>query len=72
MIREARKQQIIEATIVTFDDIGYVKSSLAQIAKQASISTTLVSDHFTDRQDWINQIIQALLEQCAKLMLRNI
>ncbi|MET4559339.1 AcrR family transcriptional regulator [Lysinibacillus parviboronicapiens] len=52
MIREARKQQIIEATIVTFDDIGYVKSSLAQIAKQASISTTLVSDHFqTDRLD---------------------
>jgi len=38
-IQEARKQQIIEATITPLDDIGYVKASLAQIAKRASIST---------------------------------
>ncbi|MEQ6854825.1 TetR family transcriptional regulator [Lysinibacillus capsici] len=47
-IQEARKQQIIEATIATLDDIGYVKASLAQIAKRASISTALISYHFVD------------------------
>lgn len=61
-IQEARKQQIIEATITTLDDIGYVKASLAQLAKRASISTALISYHFVNRQDLINQSLQALTE----------
>lgn len=38
-IAEARREQIIEAAINTLDEIGYVKASLAQIAKNAGIST---------------------------------
>ncbi len=68
-IQEARKQQIIAATITTLDDIGYVKASLAQIAKRATISTALISYHFADRQDLINQSLQALLEQSATFIL---
>ena len=68
-IQEARKQQIIEATIATLDDIGYVKASLAQIAKRASISTALISYHFVDRQDLINQSLQALIEQSTTFIL---
>ncbi len=68
-IQEARKQQIIEATIITLDDIGYVKASLAQIAKRASISTALISYHFADRQDLIDQSLQALIEQSATFIL---
>lgn len=37
-IQEARKQQIIDATIRTLSDIGYVKSSLAQIANVLSLA----------------------------------
>ncbi|WP_342504070.1 TetR/AcrR family transcriptional regulator [Lysinibacillus sp. FSL L8-0126] len=68
-IQEARKQQIIAATITTLDDIGYVKASLAQIAKRATISTALISYHFADRQDLIDQSLQALLEQSATFIL---
>lgn len=68
-IQEARKQQIIDATIRTLSDIGYVKSSLAQIAKRASISTALISYHFADRQDLIEQSLQALIEQSATYIL---
>ncbi|EON73139.1 TetR family transcriptional regulator [Lysinibacillus sphaericus] len=68
-IQEARKQQLIEATIMTLDDIGYVKASLAQIAKRASISTALISYHFADRQDLIDGTLQALLEQSATYIL---
>lgn len=68
-IQEARKQQIIDATIRTLSDIGYVKSSLAQIAKRASISTALISYHFADRQDLIEQSLQALIDQSATYIL---
>ncbi|MGE6514224.1 TetR family transcriptional regulator [Lysinibacillus sphaericus] len=68
-IQEARKQQLIEATIMTLDDIGYVKASLAQIANRASISTALISYHFADRQDLIDGTLQALLEQSATYIL---
>ncbi|WP_342535369.1 TetR/AcrR family transcriptional regulator [Lysinibacillus sp. FSL K6-1151] len=68
-IQEARKQQIIAATITTLDDIGYIKASLAQIAKRATISTALISYHFADRQDLIDQSLQALLEQSATFIL---
>jgi len=68
-IQEARKHQIIEATIRTLGDIGYVKASLAQIAKRASISTALISYHFVDRQDLIEQCLQALIDQSATYIL---
>ena len=44
-IAEARREQIIEATIATLDEIGYVNASLAQIAKRAGISTPLISSY---------------------------
>ncbi len=46
-----------------------MKSILAQIAKRASISTALIFYHFADRQDLIDQTLQALLEQSATFIL---
>jgi AcrR family transcriptional regulator len=48
-IEEARRAQIVAATIETLADIGYGKASLAQIAKRASISPSLIPYHFTDK-----------------------
>lgn len=62
-IAEARREQIIEATIRTLDEIGYVKTSLAKIAKKANISTGLISYHFKDKDDVIHHTLVYLLQK---------
>lgn len=60
-IGEARREQIAEAAIRTLDDIGYVRASLSQIAKRAGISTALISYHFADKHDLMNDVLVRLL-----------
>jgi TetR/AcrR family transcriptional repressor of bet genes len=71
-ITEARRAQIIEAAIKTLDEIGYVQSSLAQIAKRAGISTALISYHFTDKDDLMNHVLVRLLEESTSYILEKV
>ncbi|WP_312110634.1 TetR/AcrR family transcriptional regulator [Brevibacillus reuszeri] len=71
-IAEARREQIIEAAIKTLDDIGYVKASLAQIAKNADISTGLISYHFSDKSDLMNHLLTNLLERSTTYILERV
>ncbi|SEQ38705.1 TetR/AcrR family transcriptional regulator [Piscibacillus halophilus] len=71
-IAEARREQIIEAAIKTLDEIGYVKASLAQIAKRARISTALISYHFTDKSDLMNHLLTNLLEGSSTYILNKV
>ena len=70
-ICDARRTQIIEATIATLNETGYVRASLAQIAKRAGISTALISYHFNNRMDLINQTVEALLRDNASFVLER-
>ncbi|WP_369902331.1 TetR/AcrR family transcriptional regulator [Bacillus manliponensis] len=70
-IAEARRQQIIEAAIQTLDEIGYVKASLAQIAKRAGISTALISYHFADKNDLMNHLLMHLVENSTSYILEG-
>ncbi|GAA0349737.1 TetR/AcrR family transcriptional regulator [Oceanobacillus sp. FSL W7-1281] len=60
-ISEARREQILKATIDVLNDIGYVKLSLAKIAKQAKISTGLISYHFADKEELIQHTLNYLI-----------
>lgn len=60
-ISEARREQILQATIDVLNDTGYVKLSLAKIAKQAKISTGLISYHFTDKEELIYHALNYLI-----------
>lgn len=71
-IAEARREQIIEAAIRTLDEIGYVKASLAQIAKRAGISTALISYHFADKHDLMNHLLTKLLERSSSYILEKV
>lgn len=71
-IAEARRKQIIEAAIQTLDEIGYVKASLAQIAKRAGISTALISYHFTDKNDLMNHLLMKLVESSTTYILERV
>lgn len=50
-IEEARRTQIITAAIETLAAVGYGGASLAQIAKRAQISTSLIPYHFKDKEE---------------------
>lgn len=61
-IAEARREQIIHATIKVLDEIGYVNISLAKIAKMAKVSTGLISYHFKDKEDVLNHTLVYLMK----------
>jgi AcrR family transcriptional regulator len=54
---EARRVQIVAAAIETLAEIGYGKASLAQIAKRAQISPSLIPYHFRDKDALIYQTL---------------
>ncbi|WP_102272881.1 TetR/AcrR family transcriptional regulator [Cytobacillus massiliigabonensis] len=62
-IAEARREQIIKAAIKVLEEIGYVSTSLAKIAKKANISTGLISYHFSGKEDLMNNTLMYLVEQ---------
>jgi TetR/AcrR family transcriptional regulator, transcriptional repressor of bet genes len=59
-IEEARRTQIIASAIETLAEVGYVKSSLAQIAKHAGISTSLIPYHFKDKDELMEQTVSEI------------
>ncbi|MEV5030665.1 TetR/AcrR family transcriptional regulator [Paenibacillus sp. LPE1-1-1.1] len=71
-IAEARREQIIAAAIQTLDEIGYVKASLSEIAKRAGISTALISYHFSDKSDLMNQLLMKLIEDSTSSIMAKV
>src|SRR5207248_10108944 len=46
---EARRVQLIEVTIDSLAEVGYVGTTLAEIARRAGVSPGLVSHYFGDK-----------------------
>jgi len=70
-ISEARRAQIIEAAIATLDEIGFAHCSLSKIAKRAGISTALISYHFKDKQDLMDQTLMTLLDSATSYVVER-
>lgn len=60
-IEEARRKQIVEAAIETIANEGYMNASLAEIAKYADISKGVISYHFDNKDDLIDETINTIL-----------
>src|SRR5262249_4898140 len=56
-IEEARRRQIVAATIETLAEVGFNKTSLAEIARRAGISKGVISYHFAGKRDLIEQVV---------------
>lgn len=56
-IEDARRGQIVAATIATITEIGYAKSSFVQIAQRAGISPGLITYHFAKREELMKQVM---------------
>jgi TetR/AcrR family transcriptional regulator, transcriptional repressor of bet genes len=63
LIADARKEQIIKAAIEVLADLGYQSTSLSAIANKASISTGLISYHFSGKEDLMQNTLMYLVKQ---------
>jgi betaine-aldehyde dehydrogenase len=63
-VEEARRRQLIEVTIDSLAEVGFVGSTLAQIASRAGVSPGLVAHYFGDKD--------GLLEATFRTLSRNL
>ena len=67
-IEAARRAQIIESTIEVLAELGFAKTSLAQIAKRAKISKGVISYYFASKEELLQQIAAHVFEAGANFM----
>ena len=62
-IEEARKKQIIDATIASVAEQGYAGASLAKLAARAKISKSIISYHFSGKDELIEETVHQIYEE---------
>jgi betaine-aldehyde dehydrogenase len=65
---ETRRAQLIEVTIDSLADVGYVGTTLAQIARRADVSTGLVAHYFGDKDGLLEAAFRTLARVVAVRM----
>lgn len=66
---QARRAQIVSATITTIAEVGYRNASFAQIAKRAGLSSTgLISYHFASKDELIGEVVATVLADLGAFM----
>ena len=59
-IEEARKKQIIDATIAAVAETGYAGASLAKLAARAKISKSIISYHFAGKDELLEETVHQI------------
>ncbi|WP_314173757.1 TetR/AcrR family transcriptional regulator [Streptomyces winkii] len=63
----ARRAQIVEAAVEVIAELGYGKASFARITERAGLSSPrMISYHFADKDDLIQQIVKEVFEAGAR------
>ncbi len=63
---EVRRRQLIEVTIDSLAEVGYVGSTLAQIAQRADVSPGLVAHYFGDKDGLFEATFRTLARRIAE------
>lgn len=72
-VREARRTQIVQAAIDAIADLGYDKASFARITERAGLSSPrMISYHFANKQDLMQQILVNIYTTAAGLLAERI
>ena len=71
-ITNARRAQIVAATIETIAEVGYTRTSLARIAVKLGISKGVISYHFAGKDDLFREVIVHVVEQARVYMVPRI
>lgn len=71
-IEEARRAQIVQAAVDTIVELGFAHASLAQIAKRAGISKSVISYHFAGKDDLLKQVVTDVFRAGAAFVVPRI
>jgi AcrR family transcriptional regulator len=71
-VETARRAQIVECAIQAIAELGYANASLAEIARRAGVSKGVIHYHFADKAELIQQVVNAVIEKAAAVMLPRI
>jgi betaine-aldehyde dehydrogenase len=69
---EARRQQIIDHTIDTLAEEGFVGTTLARIGARAGISPGLIAHYFTDKDGLLEAVFRTLASRVRENVLRRL
>lgn len=61
--KDARRAQLIEATIATMAEFGYSRTTLTAVAKRAGLSHGLVLFHFETKENLLSETLDFLSEE---------
>lgn len=61
--RDARRQQLIEATIQTMAERGYSRTTLTEVARRAGLSHGLVLFHFQSKENLLAETLSFMAEE---------
>jgi betaine-aldehyde dehydrogenase len=64
-IEEMRRRQLVEVTIDSLAELGYVGTTLAQIAARAGVSPGLVAHYFDDKDGLLEAAFRSLARRVA-------
>ena len=66
MSREARRSQIVEATIQTLAARGFARTTLTEVARTAGLSHGLVLFHFDSKEGLLSDTLSHLAEEYSQ------
>lgn len=68
-IEAARRAQIVRCAIDAIAELGYERASLAEIAKRARVSKSVISYYFASKDELIDQVVTEVYAAGAAFML---
>lgn len=68
IIEAARREQIVEAAIDVVATIGYSQASLARIAERARVSKSVISYHFSSKDELLEQVVETIFGDIGRFI----
>lgn len=64
-IDQARRAQLVGCAIEEIAEVGYAAASLVAIARRAGVSRGVISYHFADKDDLVDQVLTSFFDKAA-------
>lgn len=64
----ARRAQMVRCAAEAIAEVGYADASIAEIARRAGVAKSVVSYHFSDKDDLMGEVLRTALAAYAEFM----
>lgn len=67
-IEEARRAQIVQCAADVIAESGYAKATMAEIAKRAGIAKSVISYHFTNKNELMQELVRTAVATSTQFL----